>query len=452
MKSPSEKNRLPFATALIETFGFSPWLATIAAIFIMVLIGAVFIWLWLSAPPTTLKLTSGPPGSTFERYAEEYRDKLAEAGITLEIVPSAGSVENLRRLELGTGGVEIGFVQSGLAGDPPPPYLTSLGSISYQPLFVFYRGNTKLARLSELAGKRIGVGQRGSGTHSLAITMLEANGITGAPSRLIENDTATVSDDLLQGRLDAVFLMGDSAPTATLAALVRNAEVQIFQFTQAEAYVRRMPYLNRIVLPRGSFDFGRDLPPQDITLVGPTVELIANQKLHSGLVSQLLDKAKEVHSRPTLLAKKGEFPAPLDHGIPISDDARSFYKSGVVITYKAVGDFRVASLINRVLVAIVPILLLIIPAVRILPIAYRWSVQLRIYRCYRPLLRLERDARSSLTPERARELIARLDKLEDEVNALRVPASFAYQFYALRGHVAFVRSRLQAHIAGTAAA
>ncbi len=182
--------------------------------------------------------------------------------------------------------------------------------------------------------------------------------------------------------------------------------------------------------------------------MGATVELVARDGLIQALSDLLLEAAKEVHGRATALQKKGEFPAPLDRDFHLSDDALRYYKSGRGITYRIVKPFWVASLVNRVLVAIVPMLLLIIPAVRLLPIVYRWSVQLRIYRCYRPLLRLERDAEASLSPEEAKELMARLNKIEEDVNHLKVPASFAYQFYALRGHVAFVRSRLKTAVAG----
>src|SRR5439155_8264338 len=106
----------------------------------------------------------------------------------------------------------------------------------------------------------------------------------------------------------------------------------------------------------------------------------------------LLGVAQTVHGRPTLTAKRGEFPAPLEREFPISDDALRYYKSGKGFTYKVVTSFWLASLINRLVVAIVPILLVLIPAIRFMPVLYRWSVQLRIYRCYRPLLQLERDA------------------------------------------------------------
>ncbi len=446
MQPPSKSRRPKIVTTLIETFGFSPLLATIVALFLAALAAAAVLWVVLSAPPRTITITSGPPGSTFQRNAEAYQKALGEHGITLNIVPSGGSLENLQRLLAPDSGIDLGFVQGGLVGETAPPRLVSLGTISNQPLWIFYRGTTRITRLSELAGQRIGIGAPGSGVQSLARALLGANGITGAPTTLVEDSTDAASKAFQAGQLDAIFMMGDSAPLQTLRSFIRAPEIQAFNFTQADAYVRRLSglNLNKIVIPQGGIDLGQNLPAQDLTLVGPGVELIARKGLNSAISDMLLDVAKGIHGRATLFAKKGEFPAPLDREFTISSDAARFYKSGRGFMYDYVHSFWLANLINRLLVAIVPIFLVLIPAIRFLPVVYRWSVQIRIYRCYRPLLRLERDAKSPLTPEHVTELLERLDAIEADVNVLRVPASFAYQFYELRRHVVFVREKLLA--------
>jgi hypothetical protein len=197
------------------------------------------------------------------------------------------------------------------------------------------------------------------------------------------------------------------------------------------------------VVPRGSFDLATNLPPQDVTLVGPAVELVARKELNSALSDVLLNVAHDVHGKATLMQKQDEFPAPREREFPISDDAQRYYKSGQSWIYRTVDNFWLASLISRLLVAIVPITLLMIPMVRLVPVMYRWSIQLRFYRCYRPLLRIQRDADEAATPEDVRDLLQRLDKIEEMVDRLRVPASFAYQYYDLHGHIDYVRARLK---------
>ena len=443
MEIQKPKTRPRFVSALVETFGFSPAVASAVALFLIVIGASAVVWFVRSAPPRTIVMTSGPAGSSFQRFAEAYQKQLATHGVKLEIRPSGGSLDNLKRLQTRSEPVDIGFVQSGVAKEENLTGLVSLGSIAYQPLWVFYRSPAPVSRLSDLAGKRIAVGAVGSGTRALALALLSANGITGAPTIFVDLDAEAAAAGLLEGKIDVVFLMGDSAPTQTLRSLMRTSDVQVFNFAQADAYVRRYPYLNKMRLPEGSFDLAKDLPASDVVLVGPTVDLVAREGLHSALSDLLLEVAKDVHGKAGLLQKRGEFPAPLEHEFTISDDATRFYKSGKNFLYRTIHSFWLASLINRLLVAIVPVVLVLVPAIRLFPVVYRWSIQLRIFRCYRPLLRLERDAFGPLTPEHVRELLLRLDAIEETVNQLRVPASFASQFYELRGHIAFVRRRLE---------
>jgi hypothetical protein len=445
--SPSLPPRRPkFVTALIETFGFSPWLATAVMLFLIALGAAAVAWVWLSAPPRTLTITSGPAGSSFQRYAESYQKALAEDGITLKIEPSGGSRDNLQRLQTNGSAVDLGFVQGGLVGEKAPAGVVSLGSIAYQPLWIFYRGPTKIARLSELAGKRLGIGSPGSGVEAFARALLGANGITGSPTTFVEQPTEAAAKAFDAGQLDALFMMGDSAPVQLVRAFLRTPDIQVYSFTQADAYLRRLSALNlnKIVVPQGGFDLGQNLPAQDVILLGPGVELLAREGLNSAVTDLLLEIAQKIHGRAGLFAKRGEFPAPLEREFPLSDDAVRYYKSGQSLTYKLVDSFWAANLINRLLVAIVPFFFVLIPAMRFLPVAYRWSVQIRFYRCYRPLMQLEREAQGALSPELGAELLERLAAIEVDVGKLKVPASFASQFYDLRAHVNYVRTRLQA--------
>ncbi len=429
-------------TTFTETFGLSRLAAVGAMIFIgLVVVTAVFWFVW-SAPPRTLVISSGPPGSTYERVAESYREILASNGVALKILPSQGSIENLQRLSDPSMRVDIGFVQAGETNDGSGAQLVSLGSIAYQPLLIFYRSTTPVNLLSDFAGKRLAIGPEGSGTRTLALTLLQTNGISpGGNTALLDLDTGAAAQALLAGQVDAVFLMGDSASAQTMRTLLRAPGVQIYDFVQADAYTRRFGYLNKLSLPRGSIDFGKDEPSHDINLIGPTVELIARAKLNAALSDLLLEAAREVHGNATLLQRRGEFPAPIEHEFKISPDAARYYKSGKSFLYRSL-PFWLASLLNRVLVAFVPMLLVLIPGLRLIPTAYKWRIQLRIYRWYRNLLKVERELHGEVTPQKREELEQRLDHIELSVKQMRVPASFAGQFYGLREHIGFVRGRL----------
>jgi TRAP transporter TAXI family solute receptor len=442
----------PMVSTLSETFGLSKTVATMAALFIIALCVLAVVWFVRSAPPRTLTISSGPAGSKYQQYAESYRGILATHGVTLQILPSKGSQQNLYRLQSSQWGVDIGFVQGGIADGKTLNNLVSLGSITYQPLLIFYRSPTPINRLSELMGKKIAVGALGSGTHVLALALLRANGITGAPTTLLDVEADAAAAGLLNGKLDAIFLMGDSTSIHTLQTLLHSPDVQLYSFTQADAYVRRreFTYLNKMVLPEGALDLSKDLPAHDVVLLGPTVELVARKDLNPAMSDLLVGVAQEIHGPATVFQKQGEFPAPLEHTLKINDhdelqvsaDAARYYKSGKGFTYKYVGNFWLASLLNRIAVAFLPLVIVLIPAIRFFPNAYKWRVRLRFYHCYRRLIRIEREVFGELTGEQRQDLLRRLDELEDAVYKLKVPASFADQFYALRGYIMFVRGRL----------
>lgn len=396
-----------------------------------------------TAAPTALTITSGPEGSSFSRNAEKYKKILAKEGVTLNILPSEGSKENLKRLLDPKTKVDVGFVLGGEVEKTNVDSLMSLGSINYQPLMIFYQGQTRQL-LSEFKGARLDIGAEGSGTRLLALALLKANGIEPkGEASFIEVDAKDLVTALEEKKVDAVFVMGDSTASDVLRKLLRTPDVRLFDVTQADAYVRRIGYLNKLVLPRGSLDFGKNIPPEDIHLIGPTVELVARDDLHPALSDLLLEAAREVHSGPGLFRKRGEFPAPLEHEFHVSPDATRYYATGKTFLYRTF-PFWVASLIARTLAVLVPIVLLLIPGIRLAPVIYRWRIESRIHRWYKVLLDLEREAQKSTSPNRRAELLKKLNEIEANVNRIVVPAAFGDLFYGLRGHVTFVRDSLLA--------
>ena len=427
-----------------EVFGLgrAAVLSAVISIFVVLVLG-LFLFFYL-APPNRITITSGPEGSTFRRTAERYAKILQRNGVTLKILPSEGSVDNIKRLADPSAKVDIGFVQGGVTKGIKIDKLVSLGSISYAPIFVFYRGGSNIEFLSQLIGRRVAVGEVGSGTHTLSLALLASNGIEpGGPTKVLEMDSDKAAEAILSGKVDAVFLMGDSVSTALIRQLLHTPGIKLFDFTQADAYSRRIPYMNKVTLPKGSIDFGKGTPAHDVFLLAPTVELITRERLHPALSDLLLEAAREVHSGAGLLRRKGEFPAPIEQEIRISAEASRFYKSGKSFLYRYL-PFRFASLVNRTLVVFVPMIVLLLPTLRLIPAIYRWRFRSRISRWYRALLMIEQDLLAQLAPEKRKALMERLDNIEEAVNRMKVPASFADQFYNLRGHITFVRARLKA--------
>jgi len=394
------------------------------------------------APPTRLVMTAGTEGSAFRIYAERYRKILARNGITLEILPSGGSVENLKRLSDPKQPVDVGFVQGGLPEDLRSDQLVSLGSVFYEPLFVLYRNAAPIDRLSLLAGKRLAIGREGSGGEALALALLKANGIEpgGATALLpLAGDAAVKA--MLEQRADAIFLAGDSARPDEIRRLLHTPGLRLFDFVQADGYLRRFRYLSRIDLPMGVLDLGANLPEHPAALVAPTVELVTRSELHPALADLLIEAAREVHGRGSVLTRAGEFPSPAERDFPISDEAARYYKSGKNFAYRYL-PFWLANVVERMLVLLVPAVVLLLPALRLLPGMYRWRIRARIFRPYGQLMNLERESQGLTSPEEARRMLERVDAIERTVINLKLPGQFADEAYILRQHIGFVRARL----------
>jgi len=374
--------------------------------------------------------------------AQKYQKILARNGIKLNIVATEGSLDNLNRLLAAHTPVDIALVQSGISGTGDTGDLVSLGSVFYVPLTIFYRSPVPLQRLSQLRGQRIAIGPPGSGTRSLALDLLKANEIVPqGQTQLLDLEGEAARTALLGQQVDAIFLTGDSAAPETIKEMLHTPGIRLFDFPQADAYVRRFHYLSKLELPPGAFDLGENLPPTAINMLAPTVELVAHSSLHPALSDLMIEAATEVHGGAALLQNAGQFPAPMAHEFPISADATRYYKSGKSFAYRYL-PFWVASLFDRTVVVLLPTLLVVIPALRYLPALYSWRIKSRIDRRYRQLMALERSSLGDLSAQQRAVLMERLAEIEKSVIALRMPGSHAEPLYVLREHIQFVRENL----------
>jgi len=392
------------------------------------------------ATPTTLRLATGGAGGAYQAFGEEYAGLLAENGITLELRQTSGSVENLKLLADPEGGIDVAFVQGGIV-DQPVEGVESLGSVYYEPLWVFTRVSTRPVRLPDLAGRRIAIGPEGSGTRALALRVLAETGITPAKATLLPDDAAAAHQALREGRIDAVMTIG-SPLSPLVRGMLADEGLTLMSFDRADAYVLRNRFLTALRLPQGAVDIERNIPARDITLLAPAAILVAREDLSPALAGLLLRAATRVHGEGGLFEKPGEFPSPRRVELPLSDEAARFYKSGSPWLQRFL-PFWAADLVDRLKVLLVPLVTLLLPLSKILPPAYRWRIRSRIYRWYRDLLDIELAARQANDPAARDRLVARLDSIERDVKQISVPLSHADALYSLRMHLGVVRDSLE---------
>lgn len=397
------------------------------------------------APPRRVVLATGPEGTAYAELGKRYAAELGRYGIEVTLRPSMGARENLRLLREPKEQVDLAFVQGG-SSDPArpeeekaqPAELVSLGSVSYEPVWIFRRAKP-LASLTELRGLRVNTGVRGSGTPGIARRLLEANFVERdelARESLAETPAVVA---LLEGGLDAAVLV--SPPESPMVQmLLQTPGIHLYEYAHAEAYSRRFPYLVSVVLPRGVVDLSRDVPPEDVTLIATTTALVAREATHPALIQLFVQAAARIHGGPSWIARAGEFPNPRHGEYPLAKEAGRFYQSGPPLLQRYL-PFWLANLVDRMWVALFSIIAVLIPLSRLLPPLYEFRVRSRVFRWYRNLRQIEADLEGKATGRE--ELLAALDRLERRAFAVTVPLSYADELYALRQHIDLVRSRLQ---------
>ncbi len=386
------------------------------------------------APPDRVVLATGPAGGAYATFGEAYRHRLADFDVELELRETAGSAENLRLLR--TGAVDVAFVQGGVARDEDRVSLESLGSLFYEPLWIFLRAGTTAARLTDLEGRRIAIGPEGSGTRAVAGELLARNGLRGPFS---VEDVAKSAEALSSGEIDAAFMIA-GADSPVVRRLLLAEGVTPFSFRRAEAYTRTHRFLAHVTLPEGMIDYARNLPASDVELVAPTANLVVRDALHPALVDLLVQAADALHGPGGVFEAPGEFPSPHAIDLPLNAEAHRFYEYGPPFLQRYL-PFWLATLVDRLKVMLIPLVALLIPVFRLFPPIYRWRVRSRIYRWYTELREIDPRNRSEFDLDAA---IAEADRIEREVSEVEAPASYAQELYDLHLHLEFVQRQLAA--------
>lgn len=415
---------------------------------------AALLWLvlaiWSPPPPKKVRILTGPESGAYYLYGQRYAKAFAEHGVQLEVLPSHGSIENLRRIADPGEQVSLALVQGGLIEDASQyRQLESLASVAYEPIWVFLPAGDRAARgklvapLTVLAGKRIAIGPDGSGVRVLAERMLALNSIDASNTTLSDLGGAAAVDALIAGQLDAVVLVAAIDAPAVLKALTAN--LRVLEPDTVDAYVRLLPWLNKISLPRGVIDLQRVLPGEDITLMATTANLIARTDTARAIAYLQLDVASEIHSKPTRVSALREFPSQKSLELEQSDESVRYFKNGRPFLQRYL-PFWLANLIERLLITVVPALAIAVPGVQLLIRFIGWRHKAAITQLYERLYLLERDGifdatrmRDASARSRAR---AHLDAVEYELAKLRHEPERHVDTYNLKAHLDMLRYRI----------
>ncbi|MDQ0037737.1 TRAP transporter TAXI family solute receptor [Variovorax boronicumulans] len=415
-------------------------------------------WYLQPQPPKHVTLATGPTGSAYAEFGKRYAAALKANGITVALKPTSGSSENLELLR--KGGADVGFVRGGGSADPVADEeagLSSLGSLFYEPIWLFYRADSALkvdkktgtlTSLTQLRGLRVNVDMPGSGLPEIMERLFKANRI-GPDDVLLSNlEQAAAAEALQAGLLDAIVL--SSAPQSPqVQRLLRAGDIKLMDFGQADAYSRRFPFLSAVTLPRGVVDLSKDLPPSDVSLLAATTSLLSREETHPALRQLFAQSAQTVHSGAGWFNRARDFPNTRTSELPVSPEGDRAI-NGTPPFWQRYLPFWASNLVERMWLVLGGLLVLMLPLSRVIPPLYQFRVRRRVFRWYARLRDIESKV-DGKTGERDT-LLKELDDLDRVVNKVAVPLSYADELYALRNNIYAVRKRVLAGSAKGAAA
>jgi TRAP transporter TAXI family solute receptor len=416
-------------------------LLVFGSIALLVLLGWTLVIVLKPAFQRKIIITTGADNGIYRGFADRYAPILKREGITLDIRSSSGSVENYQRLTNPDSEYEVGFIQSGTTSPKDTDHLQTIAAVSYEPIWVFYRGNTVVNQLAQLRGKRVGIGVPGSGLLNVSLVLLGYSDVTAQNTTLVQLDAPKAYEALESGQLDAAFFIG--RPDAPTQKALLTSDLKLMSFAQAEALVQKFPSLSKIVFPRASTSIVDDLPRTDVTLLAATALLVSKDTLHPALAYLLLDAAKTVHGGEDYFTPLGTFPNLNTEEFPISDESTRYFKSGRPFLQRYL-PFWLASLIERRLLILLPFMALLIGLLQALPRLIEARIKRRLVVWYREIKALEDEIWRNTQPTSGQVSKWReeIEDIDANASRIRIPHRYFQDVYTLKQAIGIVRDRI----------
>ncbi|MBU3578306.1 TAXI family TRAP transporter solute-binding subunit [Polynucleobacter sp. UK-Kesae-W10] len=401
------------------------------------------LWFLVPPPPKVIEMATGFPTGLYYQFGERLKTEVASEGVKLEVKATGGTIDNLALLDDPKSGVSFAMIQGGVADVSKYPNLVSIAGMFYEPVWVWYRepafkaDGGRLQVLGQLKGKRVAIGNEGSGTLALSTALLNASGISENQftAEKLKPDQALTK--LNNGDVDAVFVVA-AAEAPILKKFYEIPGIRLMNFDQADAYTRNLPYLSKVSVPRGLLSIEHDLPRQDIQVLAPTATLVTHSNVSPALISLMLGASYDILKSYSRLQKPGEFPSSAGMDFPLHVDAEIYLKDGPSFLHRHL-PFWTAVWVGRFVKIVIPLLVIFIPLFTYIPSAKNFLLRLKLAQVYAELREIDKNA---FNPELKEKNFKDLEVIEKRVGNIKVSMMDSKELYDLKGHVGDVRARL----------
>lgn len=421
-------------------------LVIVAAFLTVLILGFGVLWILIPPPPKVIDMATGFPTGLYYQFGERLKTELAHDGVRLDVMATGGTVDNLNLLNDPHSDVDFAMVQGGVADLAKYPNLVSIAGMFYEPAWVWYREGAfkneggQLRVLGQLKGKRVSIGNEGSGTLALTNALLKISGLSPEDMRAEKLKPDQALEKLKSGELDVVFIVA-AAEAPVLKNFYEIPGIRLMSFEQADAYTRNLPYLSKVLVPRGLLSIANDLPRQEIQVLAATATLVAKDNISPAMVSLLMGASYDILKSYSRLQKTGEFPSGAGLDFPLHVDAEIYLKDGPSFLHRHL-PFWTAVWIGRFVKIVIPLLVILVPLFTYIPSAKNFFLRLKLAQVYEELKVIEKNA---LNPDLREKNFRDLESIEKRVGNIKVSMLDAKELYDLKGHVGEVRARLNLH-------
>lgn len=253
-------------------------------------------------------------------------------GVNSKTQTTGASVENINLLSQGK--VDMAFVMSDVVTDAiegvnnfsaPVNNIQQITVLYPNVMQVAAAKNSGINTIEDLKGKRIAVGDQGSGTEVNARTLLQEFGITYDDVKVDYLSFAEAADAMKAGKIDAAFF-NSGLPNSSIMELEQGFDLKIVSVNQdkLKEIMTRKPYFNTFEIPSGTYGNKEPIPTVAIMnalLVSSDLSEEDGYKLTKALFDNL-ESLKNAHQAASAIsladAQKGMV-------APIHSGAKKFY-------------------------------------------------------------------------------------------------------------------------------
>ena len=393
--------------------------------------------------PKSIVLLTGPEGSSYHQMGRGLAGGLRRLGLEAEVRVTTGGIDNVKQLADGAEN-RVAFAPSNVETLLGPKantgQIVSLGSIAFEPFWLFCRSDLDVETIADLAGLKVATGAPDTVVDSIARTLLRTNAILDQVEVFSygHHTLEGLEQELMDGSVDAAFATG--IPTSpVIMRLLGHPDLSSLSFDRADAYEAWYPGVARIVIPEGIADLENNLPGEDLVLLSATTNLIALDTLYPGVVPLILQAVVETDTRRRFTTSSMHFPSSEHTSLVLDRAAARYYDHGETGLGKYL-PYKVTRWLNHLGFVVLPLLTIAVVLLKLVPLGLKIWSRIQLVGMLKQLESVEKAHAAGSDPT---ELLVQLNELDKKTAGLFVPRSMVHDYIDDRQFLHDMRERLE---------